>query len=514
MTATPKHYDVQDKDTAGEARLVYSMDNEAVYGPRAYTLSFRKAIDLGLISDYKIIISVVHAKSAVAEANPLEAMVVAFKKAIAKAPAVSKIISFHRTIKEAENLHRYIETHQNLNDFKPLHVNGFLKSTFRKKTMETFRSHPKALITNARCLTEGIDVPAVDMVAFLNKKRSKIDIIQAIGRSLRKVPGKVYGHVFLPLFVADNKGETLEEAVERADYREIWEVIQALSEQDEALHKRLQKIISVKVVDRIGSSWDAMYSQLFDFQAGYGHCRVLHDISSVLSSWICSQRQAYKQGKLASWKKEKLDDLGFDWDPKLNIWKRYFVKLQDYKKKYGHCEISSNKGRLCSWVGNQRVAYKQSKLESWKVEKLNELGFDWDPFFDKWQKRFQELQDYKKKYGHCVVSKSAYPKLFLWAVRQRKLYREGGLEDIRTALLNGLGFDWDRINNQWQKRFKELQAHKQKNGHCKITNKASSLCMWINNQRMAYKKGRLQDSRVALLNSLGFDWSVRNLLKD
>ncbi len=127
MTATPKHYDVQDKDTTGEARLVYSMDNEAVYGPRAYTLSFRKAIDLGLISDYKIIISVVHAKPTVAEANPLEAMVVALKKAIAKAPSVSKIISFHRTIKEAENLHQYIETHQNLNNFKPLHVNGFLK---------------------------------------------------------------------------------------------------------------------------------------------------------------------------------------------------------------------------------------------------------------------------------------------------------------------------------------------------------------------------------------------------
>ncbi len=62
MTATPKHYDVQNTSTTGESRLVYSMDNEALYGPRAYTLSFRKAIDLGLISDYKIIISVVHAK--------------------------------------------------------------------------------------------------------------------------------------------------------------------------------------------------------------------------------------------------------------------------------------------------------------------------------------------------------------------------------------------------------------------------------------------------------------------
>ncbi len=254
---------------------------------------------------------------------------VALKKAIVKAPAVSKIISFHRTIKEAENLHHYIETHKNLNDFKPLHVNGFLKSSLRKKTMETFRSHPKALITNPRCLTEGIDVPAVDMVAFLNKKRSKIDIIQAIGRPLRKVPGKVYGHVFLPLFVADNKGETLEEAVERADYREVWEVIQALSEQDtaleatiqelkchknkmgvldaglekyidiisnqaidEALHKRLKKNISVKVMDRIGSSWDATYNQLFAFQTERGHCRV--SSKQPLFHWIDAQRMAYK----------------------------------------------------------------------------------------------------------------------------------------------------------------------------------------------------------------------------
>ncbi len=407
--------------------------------------------------------------------------------------------------------------------------------------METFRSHPKALITNARCLTEGIDVPAVDMVAFLNKKRSKIDIIQAIGRSLRKVPGKVYGHVFLPLFVADNKGETLEQAVERADYREIWEVIQALSEQDEALeatiqqlkcnkaktgmleaglekyiditsqtidealHKRLQKIISVKVVDRAGSFWKVMYDQLSNFRKENGHCNVPPGVSASLSTWISNQRTAYKDAKLNASKIEQLNALGFNWYVHDNQWKKYFDKLKNHRERHGDCSKISD-SQLKSWVNNQKTAYKKNNLESWKIEKLNSLDFNWHLFRNQWQKRFQELQTYQQKYGISHIPRK-HP-LSFWMTTQRRALKKGILESWKIEKLNALGLDWDPFISAWQKNLKQLKDYNKRHGHCNIPYGIhNSLYAWILNQKKSYKKGKLDTWKIEKLNALGFDWN-------
>ena len=92
---------------------------------------------------------------------------------------------------------------QFLPQFSVFHVNGEQKSSERKQLIRSFRNAEKTLVTNARCLTEGIDVPAVDMVAFIDPRHSKIDIAQATGRAMRKPPGsnKEVGYVVVPLFL-------------------------------------------------------------------------------------------------------------------------------------------------------------------------------------------------------------------------------------------------------------------------------------------------------------------------
>ena len=90
-------------------------------------------------------------------------------------------------------------------------------------------------MSNARCLTEGIDVPTVDMVAFLTPKRSKVDIVPAVGRAMRNAPGKTTGYILVPLYVEQAAGESLDAAVARAEFDEVWAVLQALQEQDEVL---------------------------------------------------------------------------------------------------------------------------------------------------------------------------------------------------------------------------------------------------------------------------------------
>src|SRR4030095_1618369 len=121
--------------------------------------------------------------------------------------------------------------------FSIFHVNGLQHSSERKQIIQEFRKAKYSLITNARCLTEGIDVPAVDMVAFIDPRHSKIDIAQATGRAMRKPPGsaKMLGYIAVPLFLERGRDETIEEALRRSDFSNIADVLNALQEQDEDL---------------------------------------------------------------------------------------------------------------------------------------------------------------------------------------------------------------------------------------------------------------------------------------
>jgi hypothetical protein len=119
--------------------------------------------------------------------------------------------------------------------FQTFHVNGSMPTARRERELRDFRAAARAVVSNARCLTEGVDVPAVDMVAFLSPRRSRVDIVQATGRAMRRSPGKTTGYVLVPLYVELSAGETVEAAVHRAQFDEVWEVLQSVQEQDDVL---------------------------------------------------------------------------------------------------------------------------------------------------------------------------------------------------------------------------------------------------------------------------------------
>lgn len=158
---------------------------------------------------------------------------------------VKKIFTFHPRVKDAEeftnggpqSVARHIPK-----GFKVFHVNGAMTTIEREALIAAFREAEYGLMSNARCLTQGIDVPDVDMVAFLSKKRSLIDIVQATGRAMRKAPGKTKGYILVPLYVNQDEGETVEAAVERSEFREVVAVLNALREQDEALADNVSRL--------------------------------------------------------------------------------------------------------------------------------------------------------------------------------------------------------------------------------------------------------------------------------
>jgi superfamily II DNA/RNA helicase len=156
---------------------------------------------------------------------------------------LKKIFSFHRKIESAREFTSdaasSITAH--LPTYAAYHVNGNMRTADRERLMTAFREADYAIMSNARCLTEGVDVPAVDVVAFLAPRKSKVDIVQAAGRAMRKSDpketgyAKEMGYVLLPLFLETHKNETLEDAVKRTDFEDAWDVLQAMKEQDAVL---------------------------------------------------------------------------------------------------------------------------------------------------------------------------------------------------------------------------------------------------------------------------------------
>jgi predicted helicase len=451
LTATPRHYDIRHRDKEGDFRIA-SMDDEAIYGPRAYTLTFGSAARQGIICNYKVVFSVVDGQ----EINDFAlkhgitlvagdligarwvANQIAVERAVEKSGA-KRAITFHSRVSSAKEFSsdgtRGIR--QFLPEFSVFHVNGEQKSSERKQIIQWFRDANEALITNARCLTEGIDVLAVDMVAFIDPRHSRVDIAQATGRAMRKPQGlnKEVGYVVIPLFLDRSSGEALEEALKRTEFDDVADVLNAMREQDEDLvqiirelqeakgrgevfdpRRLLEKIevigppielsalrsnICAEVVDRVGVSWDEMFGRLLLFRDAHGHCRVpLAYKDKKLGKWVQHQRSFANKGTLLPFRKRRLDNIGFDWDRHETDWEEGFRYLTMYKEREGDClapvDHEENGFRLGVWIRTQRR--NADAMSTSRRERLDELGFGWDPPHEAgWAEDLRYLTIYKER---------------------------------------------------------------------------------------------------------------------
>ena len=563
LTATPRHYKLNKRDKDGDFQVV-SMNDETVYGKVSYRLPFSAAVAAGIIVPYKVIISVSLNKEVDAELlrrgstrvrrDEIQAKWVAnqiaLKRAIEKTGA-SKIITFHSRVNLAEEFAgdsaRGFQEH--VKGFEVFHVNGGQNAADRKALLEDFKAAPRGLITNARCLTEGVDVPAVDMVAFVDPRKSKIDIAQAAGRAMRqsRATNKKLGYIVVPLFIEQKKGETEAEAFTRAGFEEVAEVLGAMLESDDdlvdtikelqeargrgdkfnpkQLHEKVEVIgpainlekltqsIDVEILDRLGVSWDRWFGLLQKFTQREGHCRVAANevVDDMrLGAWVSNQRQ--KHGRLTPEQILRLDSLNFSWNPFTEKWEEAFEALKEFKKREGHCLVPrshlANRLKLGAWVSTQR--YNKAQLSQEHVKRLDSLGFSWDPLTERWEEGFVALLKFHKRHGHCRVGKKVEVngiKLDSWVHAQRQ--QKSHLTPTRLSQLDSIGFSWDPFTEQWEQGFSALQNFKKIHGHCRVAINFSvdglNLGTWVMSQRQ--KKDQLTKDRLKRLNSLGFDWN-------
>jgi superfamily II DNA or RNA helicase/uncharacterized protein (DUF2384 family) len=562
LTATPRHYDLRKRDKDGDF-ITVSMSDEKIYGRVSYRLSFSAAVAAEIIVPYKVIISVslnkdlddevLRTGSTLVRRNEIQAKWVAnqiaLKRAIKKT-AASKIITFHSRVKLAEEFasndaHGFSE---HVKGFNVFHVNGGQSAASRKVTLEYFKSAGRGLITNARCLTEGVDVPSVDMVAFVDPRKSKIDIAQAAGRAMRqsKATNKKLGYIVVPLFIEQKKGETEAGALARSGFDEVAMVLGAMLENDDdlvdliremkeakgrgdkfnpkSLHEKIEVIgpaidldelrrsIDVEIVDRLGMGWDEWYGLIQRFHKREGHCFVpvgQKEEGVNLGTWVSSQRT--KRDILTPDQIERLNYLGFSWDPFAEFWEQGFAALQKFHQREGHCRVPDRHEEdglnLGGWVGKRRKRKKDLTAE--QLMRLNKLGFIWDARAELWETNFAALQKFHQREGHCLVPQQYEDdglNLGGWVAAQRMRKKKSTPQQLKR--LNKLGFIWNARAEPWERHFAALQKFHQREGHCRVSRLKKecelNLGNWVITQRS--RKEGLTPDQIKRLDSLGFSW--------
>jgi predicted helicase len=281
MTATERVF-------RGDRSDVLSMDNEKDYGARFFQLSFKEAIKQRIITDYKILTITVsdgHVRKLIDENRILklnsrdldEAEAQAIAAGIAlkrtyKRHSVKHAISFHRSIRGADRFREQQDALNRMGSLGPkttnLHISSKKTAGQRSDLLREFVVHKRALMTNARCLTEGVDVPAIDCVMFADPKQSRIDIVQAAGRALRRHEGKEHGYIVVPLVVPEKMD--FDKFAETTAFGQVAQTITALSTQDERIADEFRaiesgRVSSGKIVEIDGDIPVGMKMKLGDF---------------------------------------------------------------------------------------------------------------------------------------------------------------------------------------------------------------------------------------------------------
>ena len=300
MTATPRLYTEGAKAKAASHDVeVFSMDDPATYGPELHRLPFSRAVERDLLSDYKVVVLAMseqhvdaalqaHLASGDSEINITDAAKIVGcwralqnpeNKRLGDAPIqhLTRAIAFTNTIVSSKRLEAHWDSivghaidllpeaeRPDAFRCKTRHVDGQHHALERKARIEWLKADSEGtcrILSNARCLSEGIDVPALDAVLFMNPKNSQVDIVQAVGRVMRKAEGKQYGYIVLP--VAVPAGVDPAAALDDNErFAVVWSVLRALRSHDDRFDAEINKIdLNDTPTDRIIFSGDGLDGQ-------------------------------------------------------------------------------------------------------------------------------------------------------------------------------------------------------------------------------------------------------------
>ncbi|WP_434923256.1 DEAD/DEAH box helicase (plasmid) [Glutamicibacter sp. PAEs-4] len=304
MTATPRIYVEDSKNKAAKDGVaVYSMDDETTYGPEFHHLGFGRAVEMGHLADYKVLILAVDEESVATSFQDLLANdgdmnlddvarivgcwnglskrgVNGERLSITDTTPMHRAVAFARNIKESKALANQFEKvgrellvnrSEGASKLKleAEHVDGTFNVLARSQRLDWLQQDAGEdvcrILTNAKCLSEGVDVPSLDAVLFLNPRNSQVDVVQSVGRVMRKstATNKEYGYIILPIAVPASQDPTTA-LNDNKKYKVVWDVLQALRAHDDRFEAMINKIDldkkANKTIDVIGVGGDGTES--------------------------------------------------------------------------------------------------------------------------------------------------------------------------------------------------------------------------------------------------------------
>ncbi|MBX9597063.1 MAG: DEAD/DEAH box helicase family protein [Burkholderiales bacterium] len=287
MTATPRIYidTVKEKAKENKAEL-YSMDDTEVFGTVFYSLKFGEAVEKGLLTDYKVIVLAIDAKQVSSDMqkyfkssgggldlDDVAKMIGCYKALIKEGLQVNdhkpmqRAVSFCKSIAASKDFSKefglvvdeYLAIHPEIGNITCQldHVDGTMNATEKGKKLSWLKENTEdtcRILSNAKCLSEGVDVPSLDAVMFIHGRKSKVDIVQSVGRVMRKAPNKQLGYIIIPVVIPEGKSSE-EELKKNPSYQIVWDVLNALRSHDERLDSDINK---VELVDSLKSKIEAI----------------------------------------------------------------------------------------------------------------------------------------------------------------------------------------------------------------------------------------------------------------
>jgi predicted helicase len=269
MTATPKIVEVKDSDEADEITALYNMNDPELFGPTFFEYTFLQATNDGVILPYTLLLLFIDRRKKkllqqelqeylkkekalnVDYATKLEALedfilghAVDEKDRPIRVKPKSGIIFTNRVKRAKEIAEQHKKVFSASSKISIEYIEGLMSAYDKARLIKWLgegRENDVRILANAKVLTEGIDVPALSFITFFDPKSSVVDVVQAVGRAVRKAPGKKRGYVILPILVNDDSEET-KEKIEKSTFKVIWQVITALQSMDETLVAKMRAL--------------------------------------------------------------------------------------------------------------------------------------------------------------------------------------------------------------------------------------------------------------------------------
>lgn len=568
-TATPRIVKESLKKKLGDdLKYAYDMNDPETFGYEFYRMTFKDAIEEKILVDYKIVAIGVNSdelKEYIEQRRFVDNKISIDELAnnyalelIMQKYNTNHGLTFHSRVKLAQEFaNRHGQLFPNTKTFS---VSGEQPTSYRNLLLEEFKNSKKAIMSNARCLTEGVDVPAIDLVYFCDPKYSKVDIVQAVGRALRKKEGKKLGLIVVPIY--HSKKDEVENSISSSSFKNLLQVIRSLCDQDERLQDEINYIAFGKgkresnkidiitssfleeqdkiilegfeeklrnslfdhIIEKSSNNWDLWFLNLKNYLERNNQEYPSKKDDIDLYNWITIQRNRKKKGTLKNEELRKLYSINFVWSIIEWKWERMYSQFQEYANYnvFPPCQgIDDNE--LVKWYKYQTMYIKGNKIIS-KEQKRRFLAidkkFEGPSSRKKWFDPYKDLSEFRKdnpskwpQYDRGNP-KSLESKLYIFCQIMRTRFRENDLGNFWFERMVEIDFNFEGKTDNWTQYWQEIKDKLENRNSISVEDLGGNAYSWILRHKKSYEEGILSDYQRKKIEELNLDRHFKSWMEN